>query len=523
MSLVHPPPSDDRVDKAALLKRIAEQEQANLELEQQLALLKEQIAWFRKQVFGRSSEKQSTDANPRQGQLFNEVEAIAVRNPDADEAVAIPAHTRKKKGRKPIPKDLPRVDVIHDLPEDGKICGHDGQALTKIGEVVSEQLDFVPAKLRVLRHIRYKYVCRHCESAPITAERPVTLLPKSLASPSLLAHITTAKYVDGLPLYRQERQFERLGIALNRTTMANWMVKLGEAVQPLIERLDEACRGSPLLHMDETKIQVLKSPKAPTADHWVWVRVAGVPKQRVVLFDYDPSRGREAPTRLLKDFGGILVTDGYPVYDGIATANELRHAGCWAHARRKFHDAHQLAGQAPSTAKQALTYIGQLYRIEKRLKQKHRRQRSLSAAAIKADILQERDKASAAVLTEFQAWLEQIAPQVLPKSTLGKAVFYTLEQWPKLTTFLEHAEVPLDNNRAESAIRPYVVGRKAWLFCDTQAGAIASTNLYSLVETAKANGKEPHAYLAALYRQLPTADTSDAIDALLPWNIDLND
>jgi len=520
MSL-HVTTQDGPVDVTTLLARLAKQQSAhseleknNVELQQQVELLKEQIAWFKKHAFERSSEKHTPDTNVRQGQLFNEAEAIAGVNPQAEVAVTIPAYKRRKKGRKAISKDLPRVDIIHDLPEAGKVCAQDGQALRKIGEVISEQLDYVPAKLRVLRHIRYKYVCGHCDSAPITADKPATLLPKSLASPSLLAHITTAKYVDGLPLYRQERQFERLGIALNRATMANWMVKLGAAVTPLINRLNDECRGSPLIHMDETRIQVLKSNKAPTADHWVWVRAAGPPKRRIVLFDYDPSRGKSAPERLLDDFKGVLLTDGYAVYDNIARTKGLVHAGCWAHARRYFNDAKKVAsGEAPQ-AKQALAYIGQLYRIEKQL----RRQEATAEQQLCT-----RQTQSEAVIRSLFDWLENLAPQVLPKSALGKAVFYTLGQRDKLTQFLSNADIPLDNNRAENAIRPYVVGRKAWLFADSQAGATASTHLYSLVETAKANGKEPHAYLTKLYEQLPNANSVEDIDALIPWNIDLTD
>lgn len=503
-----------RSQLSVLRQQVIESEKRAAEAERELALVKEQIAWFRKQVFDRSSEKSSADVSVRQGQLFNEVEAIARHNPASEESVAIPAHTRRKKGRRAISKDLPRIDVIHDLTEDQKICAQDGQPLTKIGEVVSEQLDYVPAKLRVLRHVRYKYVCKACRSAPVTAERATSLIPKSLASPSLLAHITTAKYVDGLPLYRQERQFQRLGLELNRATMANWMIRIGESAAPVVERLHTLANRSALIHMDETRIQVLRSHKAPTADHWVWVRAAGPPKQRIVLFDYDPSRGQSAPARLLDDFAGVLLTDGYNVYDRVAQAKGLRHAGCWAHARRYFNDAKKIAQDDASASKQALNTIGQLYRIEKQL-------RSKNAAA--DEILKARQQRSKPITNDFFAWLETLAHQVVPKSTLGKAVHYTLGQKAKLTQFLDDANIPLDNNRAENAIRPYVVGRKAWLFADGQSGAIASTRLYSLVETAKANGKEPHAYLAALYEQLPHANSVEDIDALLPWTIELAD
>ena len=258
---------DDSVTKD---KVIALLEEAN----QRANRLEEQIIWLKRQVFGRSSEKTSKEElSPNQGYLFNEVEVINEVCPEPDESLVIPEHKRKKKGRKKISQDLPRVEVIHDLPEHEKFCSKDGSPLKRIGEITSEQVDYIPAKVRVLKHIRYKYACSCCSETIKTADKPKTLLPKSLASPSLLAHITTAKYVDGLPLYRQEKQFARLGIQLNRSTMASWMIKIGGThVQPLINLLDEECRKSRLLHIDETRVQVLKSHKSPSADHWIWVR-----------------------------------------------------------------------------------------------------------------------------------------------------------------------------------------------------------------------------------------------------------
>ena len=205
------------VEKNALLAALREEQATSHHLRQELQILKEQVAWFRKQVHDRSSEKIKDEPNAKQGQLFNEIESIAEHAPTDDDNVTIPEHARKKKGRKAISKDLPRVDVIHDLPDDQKTCSHDGQPLKRISEVISEQLDYVPAKMRVLRHIRYKYVCTVCDTPPVTAAKPAVLLPKSNASASLLAHITTSKYVDGLPLYRQERQFERMGLNLSRS------------------------------------------------------------------------------------------------------------------------------------------------------------------------------------------------------------------------------------------------------------------------------------------------------------------
>jgi len=501
-------------DHHALFAALKEQKTTNASLLQENKILKEQVAWFKKQIHDRSSEKSKDEPNAQQGQLFNEIESIAENAPTDDEKITIPAHARKKKGRKKIPQDLPRIDVIYDLPDDQKTCSQDGHPLKRISEVTSEQLDYVPAKMRVLRHIRYKYVCSHCDTPPITASKPPVLLPKSNASASLLAHITTAKYVDGLPLYRQERQFERLGLSLNRSLMAKWMIRIGDHhIQPLINLLNDESRSSKLIHMDETRIQVLRSNKDPSADHWVWVRASGPPKQRVVLFDYDPSRATTVPRRLLDGFNGILVTDGYKPYDSVAREKQLTHAGCWAHARRYFNDAYKISGRKDRTAHEAVKRIGAMYYSDKKIR----------AGTPTPDLIKEQRQSNLTpLMMSFFDWLETLVNQVIPKSTLGKAIYYALGQKTKLTQCLAQGEIPLDNNLAENAIRPYVIGRKAWLFCDSESGAKASTNIYSLVETAKANGKEPHAYLTHVYEKLPLANTVEDIEALLPWNVDLS-
>lgn len=491
-----------------LSARLAEIERSRHE---RIALLEEENRWLKQQLFGRSSEKRPTqDISPDQARLFNEAEALETLVATAAETVRIPEHERKKRGRKAIPAELARIDIVHDLPEAQKICPHDGTPLERIGEETAEQLDYVPAQLRVIRHVRPKYACRRCKEGVKIATAPAQLLPKSMASAGLLAHITTAKYVDGLPLNRQERQFSRLGVELARATMASWMIKLGGTyVLPIVNLLADLLLEAPLIHMDETRVQVLRSAKAPTADHWMWVRCAGPPGRRIVLFDYDPSRGGQVPKRLLAGYEGILLTDGYEAYAATAAAGGMLHAGCWAHLRRKLEEARKVAsGDGP--ARVALDYIGRLYRIERQLRERE---------ADPATILSVRRKESAPIVAELHVWLNTMLGQVLPQSALGKALHYGLSQWSKLTVFLEHAEVPLDNNRCENAIRPFVVGRKAWLFSDTPSGATASANLYSLAETAKANGVEPLAYLTHVYAKLPAAASLEDFEALLPWNV----
>lgn len=479
-----------------------------------LALLEQENRWLKSQLFGRSSERTATeDRSPDQGWLFNEAEALAQAAASAPPAVVIATHTRAKRGRKPLSPALPRVEVLHDLPEAEKICPRDGSVLECIGEETSEQLDFKPAAMRVIRNVRPKYVCPCCRDGVKIAPVPLALFPKSLATPALLAHIVTAKFVDGLPLHRQEAQFSRLGVQLGRATMAGWMIRLGGThLVPLINLLKEEMFEHPLIHCDETRLSVLKSAKAATADHWMWVRASGPPGRRVVLFDYDASRGGAVPMRLLEGYRGILLTDGYEPYAATAGALQLVHAGCWAHARRRFDEARKAQPQTATHAKAALEFIRELYLIERSLWARDNPVTPEHRVAIRREL-------SAPIVARFHAWLEALAPQVLPESRLGKAVHYTLGQWSKLLMFLSHGEAPLDNNRCENAIRPFVVGRKGWLFSDTVPGAEASANLYSLVETAKANQVEPHAYLSHLFARLPYAKTVGDYEALLPWNV----
>lgn len=484
--------------------------------EERVELLEEENRWLKAQLLGRSSEKTpAAQLNPDQARLFNEAEALAQAAQSAPQSITIPAHERGKRGRKKLDAALPRVNVFHDLPEAEKVCAEHGEPLRRMGEEISEQLDYKPAQVRVIRNIRPKYVCPCCSSVSI-APVPMQLFPKSLATPSLLAHIVTAKFVDGLPLYRQESQFERLGVGLGRATMAGWMIRLGGMhVVPLVNLLNEHMLEGPLIHCDETHLQVLKSDKAPTADHWMWVRAAGPPGRRIVLFDYDPSRGGAVPKRLLEGYHGILLTDGYEPYEAVAESQQLVHAGCFAHVRRKFDEARKAqptANAHDGHARQALEMIRELYLIERALWDRDQPISPEHRVRVRAEL-------SAPIITKFHAWLEALAPKVLPQSLLGKAVRYTLGQWPKLLRFLEHGEIPLDNNRCENAIRPFVVGRKGWLFSDTVKGAIASANLFSIVETAKANGVEPHAYLSLLFAQLPYAKTAEDFEALLPWNV----
>ena len=515
---------------ASILDRLQRLEAENHHLVERNTLLVEEVQWLKSQLFGRSSEKSMADVSPGQRMLFNEAEVLAaIAAADAQQSTqSVAAHERNAKpGRKAIPEKFPRQQIIHDIPENEKVCPVDGKRLVRIGEEILEQYEYTPPKLIVLQHVRPKYAsgCEHggVKIAPV----PLQLLPKSMASPSLLAHITTAKFVDGLPLTRQSKQFERLGLDIGAGTMGVWMNTIGgEKVVPIINLMNEAMLEEPYLHCDETPLQVLKSAKAPSSEHYMWVRAAGPPGRRMILFDYVPNRNTEALMSLLTGpdgrYTGKLISDGLKIYDGLAEAWKLQHFGCLSHCRRYFVTAEKV-GQSPTGRTLARVvirdFIGALYGVERHIKAVRERREQAGEVFGLDEVLQIRQEKTVPIAAAFKKWLDDVGPGVTPTSALGKAIAYSLSQWPKLIRYLDHPEIPPDNNRVENVIRPFAVGRKAWLFCDTQGGARASANLYSLVSSAQANGMEPLEYLTHLYTQLPAATTVEQFEALLPWNV----
>ena len=504
-------------DLEGLKSLVVDLQQTNHHQQREITRLREQLNLLLAKRYGPSREALAD----LQLRLFNEAEAQESRAEPAPppEAVTVAAHRRQKRGRKLLPPTLPRVERVYDLPEAERHCPQDGTALEPIGEEVSEQLDVIPATVQVLRHIRLKYACPCCRTHVVTASMPAQPIPKSLASPGTLAHVAVSKYQDALPLYRQEQIFKRLGLELPRVTLAGWMIRAGALIQPLINLLRDRLLEGDVIHCDETKVQVLKEPgKAATSLSYMWVQVSGRDEKPVVLFDYDPSRGGAIPKRLLGDFSGFLHTDGYEGYGAVCRANDITQIGCWAHVRRKYDEALKAAGINPRKPPsgtpppkmrrtlKALGYIQRLFAIEHRIRDQAPEAR-----------WRVRQGESAPVVDEFRDWLDTVLPSVVPGSALGKAIAYTDGQWPKLIRFLEDGRLELHNNRAENAIRPFVVGRKNWLFSDSVAGAKASANLYSLIETAKANGREPYAYLRRVFTELPTATCLADIETLLPF------
>lgn len=476
--------------------------------QQRIHYLEEKIRLTLLKRFGASSEK----LDIQQLGLFNEAEAPqAIQEEQTDEVTTpVAAHQRTRGKRAPLPEFLPRVEEIHDLDEDEKVCPHDGHALHRIGEEISEQLDVIPAKIQVIRHVRIKYACRCCEQTIKTAPLPAQPIPKSQASAGLLAYTAVSKYVDALPLYRQVAMWSRVGVELDRTTLANWMIKVGELLLPVYNLLQDKLLAARVIHMDETRVQVLNEPgRRAESQSYMWVRVSGDPPRRIILFDYEPTRHSETPKALLEGFAGTLVSDGYEGYNAAVKAHQLSHAGCWSHARRKFDEAVKASAKNKSTrsgkAHHALAVIGKLYTIERRIA-------ALSAQEKRAV----RQAESKPLLEALRTWLDEALPSTPPNGLLGQALSYLNNQWPKLITYLDHGEVPMDNNTAENAVRPFVLGRKNWLFSTSQAGAKSSALIYSVIQTAKANDLEPYTYLRQVLTELPKANSAEDIEALLP-------
>jgi transposase len=489
-------------------------------------LLKEQLNRFKRQLFDAKSE---VSAAHQKDLFFNEAEIEGAQAQPAaaeteGEKIEVPAHQRSKRGRKPLDPALPRDVRRHELPEDERVCPHDGAALREIGVEVSEQMDVIPQQVRVIRHERVKYACPCCDGGLRLAPKPPQVIPKGLLSEAALAWVITAKYLDGLPLYRQAALLGRFGgTELSRNTLAAGVVRVGQATQPVINLLRDALLDSFIVHGDETEVQVLKEPgRKAQAKSYMWVQMTqasgadgtGPP---IRLFGYAPSRSTQAARTLYEGMrpGGVLMSDGYEPYAAIAEQHRLVHLGCWAHCRRYFNDALQAMPKDKRGPEQLparfIELIGRLYKVEA-----DARCDKLDAQALQ----QRRAQHSKPVLEQIEALALQHLHGVLPGSLLGKALHYVTAQWPKLVRYADDGRYPIDNNACENAIRPFVVGRRNWLFADTVGGANASANLYSLLQTCVANGIDGYRYLRALLVELPKAKTVEDFENLLPWRLD---
>jgi transposase len=499
-------------------------------LTDELINLREEIANLRKLVFGQKSEKTKYTDETEDGEqlgLFDEAETEANRKAPEPKTVIVERHERKeRRTHEELAADLPVEEIVHELPESGRICDKCGDKLVEIGkETVRDQIKIIPAHAVIERHVRKVYGCTGCGNDEtrdaalsdiephniVKAEVPKPIIDHSVASPSALAYVMYEKYVNATPLYRMETDLKSKGLVISRATLANWVIAAAEQwLVPLWNEMKRHLLACPVIHADETPVQVLNEPgRRAASKSYMWVYRTGIfETEAVVLYEYSPTRAGANAGKFLSGYSGALVADGYDGYNGVTAAR----CGCWAHVRRKFVEAlppKDNNGAFPPGAHSVtgLEYCNRLFTIEASLRDKPPEFRSrIRQHCVKKTV------------DAFFSWLDTVNPS--GGSKLSKAVGYARGESKYLCAFLDHPLVPISNNAAENAIRPFVIGRKNWLFSASQKGARSSAAVYSIVETAKANGIKPYDYLLFLFGILPAMKslTSETLKLFMPWS-----
>ena len=505
--------------------RIAELEAEIINLKQQVQLLQELLRLARLRQYGSSSEKSVAIDDGEQLSFFNEAEVTANPTAPEPELEQITYKRKKQKGKREMDfSGFPVEQIVHELPESERICPDCGGQTHACGhEVHRRELTVVPAQFKVTEHVQTVYSCRGCEKE--AADDPTPMLKSAVpapvirgsgvASPSLLAYIAHQKYALALPLYRQEQEFKRLGLGLSRQTMANWLIYISaKYVRPIYDALKTELLTRQVLHADETVVQALCEPdKKPQSKSRMWLyRTSGDARRHIILYDYQPGRGHEYPTGFLDSWSCYLHTDGWQAYHKLKNATVV---GCWAHVRRKFADVLKATpekARAESESMRGKQFCDKLFALERKFAnlppEDHFKAR-----------YEARQKESKPVMDAFFDWVNKTF--ALPKSGLGEAISYAVGQRIYLQRVLLDGRLELSNNRAERSVKPFVIGRKNWLFCDSVKGANTSAALYSIIETAKENGLHPFHYLEFVFRTAPGLDIDgdpSALNLLLPWN-----
>ena len=492
--------------------QISSQDAQIVDLKKHVALLEDYLRLERARRYGRSSE-QYVDPNDPQGQLFDEQVLEGCGGADdapESETKEVAAHKRtiNRGKRDKLPEYLERVRVEHTLPED-ELTGPNGERFTKIGEVISEQLDIVPATVRVIQNVRFQYAVKGQEELGVkTAPQAKQLILKSIATPGLLAHIATAKYAHHLPLYRQSEIWRSLDVKLSTSSLSRWVVQIGEALQSLVDYQLEDMKQHGHIHADETPVTVLKDKnkvKTKGQSHrgymWVYTNHLGV------VYRYASTRAGHNVVEVLSDYQGYVQSDAYSGYDALFDDDQRTRVGCFAHARRKFTDVQKATKKKSAKAAYVLKQMGKLYKLEQKAKVD-----KLNTEQIK--LLRQTE--AIPILEKLKQYLTELKPKVVPSSLLGKAIAYSLNNWDALSCYAESGLTNIDNNPAENAIRPFAVGRKNWLFCGNNRGAEASANILSLIESAKLYHLKVFDYLSYVFTHLPNATTPRALEQLLP-------
>ena len=497
--------------EAKFAAREQEQAQVITSLTLQNEWLLEQLKLSKKKLFGRSSEQAEQLVMDQLSLTYNELEAYIFGMNSAGKApVTVKAHERKRQSGSVldiVPEGTPTEVVEHRLPEEKLVCEACGNQMVEIGKEVHRSLQMKPAQFWIREDVYYTYACKNCEQETgeaniAKAAKEPALLPGSFASAEAVAYLAAQKFVMYSPLYRLQQEFERQGLKLSRQTMANWLLNISEKwLRPVYDTLREQLCKEPVLHADETTLQVLKEPgRSSTSKSYMWLyRTSGCAKQAIVLYEYQSTRKAEHAEAFLKGFSGWLHADGYQGYHKLP--ENIRVVGCWAHARRKFDEALQtLPKEMQKDAPAAIgeCYCSRLFKLEEAFAELTPEER------YKKRLEQEKP-----VLDALLSWANEMQVKTAPKSAMGRAIHYLLEQWPYLTRYLEDGRLELSNNRAERSIKPFVMGRKNWLFANTPGGAQASAVIYSLIETAKENGLDPYRYLLWILQNAPGLSETD--------------
>jgi transposase len=506
-------PDDIDALKALLLaseRRVQERDERVAGLEAQLNTraaeidhLKLQIARLRRMQFGRKSEKLDHQIE----QLELQLEDLQAADAEAErEMPATYPAPRQRAPRKPLPDHLPRDEKVHLPP--GDACQACGGALRKLGEDVAEQLEFVPASFRVIRHVRPKLACTYCD-AIVQAPAPSRPIVRGIAGPGLLAHVLVAKFADHIPLYRQSVIYAREGVDLERALLANWVGSASALLRPLVDAIRRHVLAASKLHADDTPISVLSpgSGKTKTARLWTYVRdhrLAGDTTPPAVWFAYTPDRKGIHPQTHLAKFEGVLQADAYAGFNALFEDGTIHEAACWAHARRKFYDLH-VARPTALTA-EALRRIAELYVIEAGIRGKppdERRQIRQARARPLAD--------------DLEHWLRNTLDTLSRKSDTAAAILYALKLWPALLRYCDNGAIEIDNSAAERALRGVAIGRRNYLFAGADSGGERAAAIYSLIGTAKLNGVDPEAWLRHVLKYIADHPVN-RVDEFFPWN-----
>lgn len=489
------------------------------QLEEENQRLHQQVAYLQKQVFGRKSEKTQVVFDGQMN-LFDEAEQEETRKNEEPKPQTIKEHRRKKTvgQREALLENLPHEEKLYTLTPEERHCKRCGSEMISMGkEVVRTEVQFIPAQIKVIDHVRETFECRPCrQEQHFSIEKatvPNAVLPHSMASASSIAHVMVQKYSQALPLYRQEKEWKDLGLSVSRATLASWIMRATRYwLMPIVAVLQKKLLEETHLHVDETTVQVLnEKSRKNTATSYMWVYASGkyAPAHKIRLFEYQPGRNGQYAKEFLQGFTGYLHTDAYAGYNKVA---DVTRCLCWSHVRRDFVDAlpDSLSEEASTLAKQGIEQINRLFALEQEFE-------LLDAVERKQQrLLQEKP-----VLDAFWLWLETNQGRILPKSKLSKAMKYAQNHRKGLEAFLEDGHCNFSNNIAENSIRPFTIGRKNWLFSGSPKGAAASAAVYSLIETCKANGINEYKYLKYLFKTLPDIPFQrepDLLEGYLPWS-----